>query len=324
LKQGLDAKWWGVEKCITIPSTGTYFIGHAADNLMRIYVDGTLLYQFTGINAGNYEIWNLRRITLTEGKHTIRMAAYSYYGAHSVAMELYGSTEAVLKAGTESIIRSQTLLSTGDMLTDGNTLIYHTDNSGEKLSTNLTCRSGILPNMCDGTPNCGYKPKGACPDGYTRSADGQSCVPDGSFENKSEDLMLEKRPAHIAYSSAGAKFYNESGTAYEALSNDFWGMANCSVGSFARVAGTSQSTYLNAAESVTYDTATNTSTRSTIAASSATCGRLNASGIWLKGRFELSWIGVNACLKVPESKTYYIGMGADNEMRVVIDGVKDH
>ncbi|HJT75398.1 MAG TPA: hypothetical protein VJ720_15285, partial [Chitinophaga sp.] len=40
LKDIPDGEWWGVEKCIEVPETKTYFIGYAADNLMAVYVDG--------------------------------------------------------------------------------------------------------------------------------------------------------------------------------------------------------------------------------------------------------------------------------------------
>ena len=43
--------------------------------------------------------------------------------------------------------------------------------------------------------------------------------------------------------------------------------------------------------------------------------------MWLTGDYEGKWIGIKACLKVPESRIYYLGYGADNNAKIYIDDV---
>jgi hypothetical protein len=80
----------------------------------------------------------------------------------------------------------------------------------------------------------------------------------------------------------------------------------------------SESTDTTSASSVSV--AKSSSSSLSAMSSNTYCGRLNACGIWLQGAFNGKWIGVNTCLKVPESKVYYIGFGADNDIKLYLDG----
>jgi hypothetical protein len=52
-------------------------------------------------------------------------------------------------------------------------------------------------------------------------------------------------------------------------------------------------------------------------------GPMNRSGIWASGFFPTdTWLGFSACLEITETKTYYLGIGADNNFRFVLDGVE--
>jgi hypothetical protein len=59
-----------------------------------------------------------------------------------------------------------------------------------------------------------------------------------------------------------------------------------------------------------------------IGTSNSNIGRLNQAGVWTSngGNPEDTWIGFQHCLDVPESKKYLIGIGADNDTRLKING----
>jgi hypothetical protein len=52
-----------------------------------------------------------------------------------------------------------------------------------------------------------------------------------------------------------------------------------------------------------------------------TDGPLNRTGLWAVSALTNQYIGFAICLEVPETKTYYIGVGADNLAMIRVDGV---
>lgn len=311
LQQAKDNSWWGIEKCIDVPVTKNYFIGHAGDDLMRIYVDGRLIKEFAGEDQNNQQIWNIRQVKLTAGKHVIRMDALNLYYQKAAAMEIYNTDSATLRGiNSAAALKNVTLFSTQNAATDNNLLAFYLDPSGGKYAVNYTCSNGANPAMCDGTPNCGFKPKGACPDGYTASADGQACVPNASSVSTDTGLLVAQGNQLAVYSQEGAVFYNAAGTVDARRKSSVWGSDSCQIFTFSRMAAVT-------ASSETDDTLQTLAARS---ASNGYCGMLNATGIWLRQPYDLKWIGFEACLQVPESKWYYIGYGADNMVRIYIDG----
>jgi hypothetical protein len=255
---------------------------------MGIYIDGKLFYDFHDPNNQTwFKSWRVREKTLTAGKHIIQIDAVNAETKKAVAVEIYSLDAATLMQGDATTIANHTIFSTASLIDDNTALVFDADSYGNKFDQSLTCSAGQTLEMCDGTPNCGYKPKGACPEGYTPSADGQACVPIGGGEDTDAALGLARGIQNAAYSLQGAAFYNADATYNSRTTDPFWGSGDC---------GT-----INAR-------------------SSSLCGRLNASGIWLNSAFDNQWIGMNTCLVVPESKIYYIGYGADNDIRLYIDG----
>jgi hypothetical protein len=288
MKGNVNGHWWGIEKCINIPADGVYNIGYASDNLMGIYIDGKLFYDFHDpTNQTWFKSWRIREKALTAGKHIIQIDAVNADTKRAMAVEIYSLDAATLIQGDATTIANHTIFSTASLEDDNTALVFDADSYGNKFDQSLTCSGGQTLEMCDGTPNCGYKPKGACPEGYTASADGQACVPIGGGEDTASALGLTRAVQNAAYSLQGAAFYNADATYNSRVTDPFWGSDDC---------GT-------------------INTRS-----SGLCGRLNVSGIWLNSAFDDQWIGMNTCLVVPQSKIYYIGYGADNEIRLYIDG----
>jgi hypothetical protein len=68
-------EWVGFEKCLDFPSSKIYYFGFAADNGMKIYVDGATYPQWELVNNDNnsFKYWTVRPLYLSAGKHTIRM-----------------------------------------------------------------------------------------------------------------------------------------------------------------------------------------------------------------------------------------------------------
>ena len=51
-------------------------------------------------------------------------------------------------------------------------------------------------------------------------------------------------------------------------------------------------------------------------------GPLNRSAVWSLTQFPINtWLGFSVCVTVPETKVYWVGLGADNNFRISIDGV---
>jgi hypothetical protein len=330
MKSNQDGAWWGFKKCINITTAKDYYIGYGGDDLMTVYLDGVVLDQLSDAANSNqhFEYWRVRRVTLSAGKHTIQVGVVNATGAKAVALEVYNTTLDTLVAGNESAIRRATIFSTADFKTKGdhNVLVFNTTATGVINERNYICGSGTL-SICDGSPNCGFKPKGSCPDGYVPSADGMGCVPIGGGEDTSRLLNIAEADHLAEYSSQGAILHNADGSEGARLTAPFWGGLNCSIIN----TRTSAKIARNIAVSATNAPVQGTDTISRFApralsvqssSSNSFCGRLNYAGFWLQGGFDDNnqWIGVNTCLKIPESKVYYIGFGADNDIRLYIDG----
>jgi len=161
----------------------------------------------------------------------------------------------------------------------------------------------------------------SCPSGYAESADGKSCVP-VSVTDSDTALVLAQGSQNAAYSQQGAIFYDANGVAGTRISNtSFWGMPNCTLPIQSRVAASAVSFPQTDDSDISSDSVGAGFRSAAVAASTSLCGRLNYSGIWLKGAFDKQWIGVNTCLKITQAGTYYVGFGADNQIRIYIDGV---
>ncbi|WP_343670452.1 hypothetical protein [Chitinophaga sp.] len=340
--------WWGVEKCIEIKTAGVYFIGYAADNVMRVYIDNKLLQpQFRGDSRSYYQAWRIRKKYLAAGKHIIRMDAANAGDVKAAAVEVYGSSEATLMAGDAQTIEDEMIFSSKTLVGDKNALLFYTDGDGNRGSKNYRCDNGMDLNLCDGTPNCGYKPKQACPDGYVLSADGQACTTPMTINNDTS-LQIRTGYRNPTYSQWGALFFNSSGQVVDSIRNDpFWGYRCDGVdpdeqgtggyippddqGSLDSVT-TSSVVTASAARVAKVTSDSSTSLRAMVASVSSSinyttgCGRLNATSVWLRENFAQKWIGMNFCVKVPVGKQYYIGYGVDNHIRIYIDGMlwKEH
>lgn len=332
LKQRPLHDWWGVEKCIDIPA-GTYFIGYAADNAMRLKIDEVDVQpQFRGGSESFYEAWRIRKFTIAKsGKHIIRMDAANAEANMSAAFEIYNSSEATLVAGDKETIEKERIYSSVQLLTDPNKVLYYTDGDDNRGTQSFRCDNGMPLTKCDGTFNCGYKPKQACPDGYTLSADGQACTVPTTMDNQT-GLTIVRGSNNPTYGQWGTLFFNSAGQVVDSVRADpFWGYRCDGVDPYDQ--GTGGHIPTDDLTDVPTTDPGNGTVISRVSASAAVtpnytsgCGRLNAVGVWLNNSWGNNWIGMNVCVKIPVGKVYYIGYGVDNNVRIYIDGTlwKEH
>ena len=307
-----DGIWWGFEKCLNITVEADYYIGYGVDERMQLLVDNVMLEEFVNPSDSYFNSWRIRKKHLTVGKHTIRMNAINGNALKAAALEVYNSSLTTLKGGNRTLIEQERLFSTKDMLdgTDISVVLFYLDDNHNKYLQNLGCPVGTL-DVCDATPNCGFKEKGACPDGYKSGADGLSCVPiAGSAETDAStdlDFIVGNRSQY--YARYGTRFFSVDGVR-DSVPNptgSYWAICLRDRPTFAR-------------EAIADTPRLAMKSLLAIGDPNPSCGILNALGVWIKGGLVNQWIGVHTCLKVPETKLYYIGLGFDNEGRIFIDG----
>ncbi|MBW8682704.1 PA14 domain-containing protein [Chitinophaga rhizophila] len=304
--------WWGFEKCITIDTDEDVFIGHAADQSMKIFIDGMPYYHFDN-GSDNISSWNIRSLHLSKGKHIFRIEASTARASQAMGFELYVASKQVLFAGTSPSILEKRLYSTEFLKNDPDALLFVRNGENGAIGwANYTCATGKNPDLCDGPVNCGYAEKGSCPEGYTRSADGLTCIPKVQEDMSAGGLAITAGKQYNRFGENGAWFYDLKGNEVGRSASGPWAPCGTGGGAGARTAVSGMA--------VARDSSMAKSLAVNASASSA-CGRLNDAGIWFSGGpYMNQWIGINRCITVPESKVYYMGMAVDNQMRVFIDG----
>jgi hypothetical protein len=91
----------GFTDTLYTPTTGTYYIGMGADNRIRVFIDGQLLYHLDDANSlRNFEIWHIYPFTFTQGIHTIRVEGYNQSDVALFGLEVYNNTEQEIRNAT--------------------------------------------------------------------------------------------------------------------------------------------------------------------------------------------------------------------------------
>ena len=146
-----DNNWAGFTKCIDIVSGGTYYVGIAADNNSRFYVNGVLIVNFSNSVLENFRKWSVFPVQFNSGLNIIQMEG-SNSGTRgrgnlaTFAAEIYYPTDfttLVNASGTGS--------------TQANVLYSTINNIGGRFDTGtnigFTCPSGFILNNCS-SPIC--------------------------------------------------------------------------------------------------------------------------------------------------------------------------
>lgn len=107
--------WTGFSIPVYFPQNGNYFIGLAADNLIRVTIDDTLFMTFTStVDGENFRIWHIYPKYFTKGNHTFKIEGYNAGNEQSFGLEIYNNTETQIR-NAESYADLNLLLSTKDL-----------------------------------------------------------------------------------------------------------------------------------------------------------------------------------------------------------------
>jgi len=153
--------WIGFSKCIELPTSGTYSVGLAADNLTRFKINGELFYTVTGSTSTAFQYWSIFEITLSAGTNVIEMEGYNISGQASFGAEIYQSTISNLTGlTTTSDLDRFTIFTTKDFRyeTNGNFPVEFQlgDLSG------YSCPSGYFLNTCGTGFTCSILIESGC------------------------------------------------------------------------------------------------------------------------------------------------------------------
>lgn len=305
---------WGMEFCVDMNfddggwAQGPFYVGFAVDNNAKFYIDGTEFANLSGGGTDNHTTWYVKPLYVSKDKHTFRIEAEDWptppgqANMATVAMEIYlPGSETALTSGDIAQIESKRIFTTRNLVNDPNVNVYVLSSlGGTRSSERWRCPNGGSIQPCDGTPHCGSAMPGECPEGYTKSADGQACIPN-LIQSSDSRLNVIEAPDDSTYDMHGA-LLQESGYSDQTLTSSLWGgpgYSDCSVSTFAR---------MNADNVII----------------KKFCGRLNGAGVRLEGDLinnSVDWTGISYCVDLPYSREYYIGYSASSQVKIYIDDV---
>jgi hypothetical protein len=132
-------------RCIEVPVTGKYCIGIAADNYVKISIDGTLVFYAVNNETQNFNSWWVLEIDLAEGPHVIELEGKNQSACAAFAAEIYQATAATLQTfSTQAQVDDTLIFSTLNRV--GTTFDIGEDSGA-------SCPNGFAFDTCD-TGNC--------------------------------------------------------------------------------------------------------------------------------------------------------------------------
>ena len=136
-------EWIGFSKCVDVETTKKYSMGMAADNRMRLKINGQLIAKFdSSATQSNFKYWHVIEITLNAGANIIEMVGYNDGSIAAFGAEIYDV----------DIVTLQTLTTTGELepyiLWSTRDRIGETFDIGEV--SGYTCPDGTAYDSCIG------------------------------------------------------------------------------------------------------------------------------------------------------------------------------
>tara|TARA_B110000967_G_scaffold208545_1_gene261119 strand:- start:3533 stop:5896 length:2364 start_codon:yes stop_codon:yes gene_type:complete len=139
-------KWIGFSKCINAPTAKEYFIGFAADNRLRVSINGTQIVNFNSGNGYHFKYWHIVPVQLEKGINYIELEGYNDEDEKAFGAEIYNTTEAELASFTsEAQLDSVILFSTKERIGSDFDL-------GE--NTGYSCPAGYALDLCGSSAIC--------------------------------------------------------------------------------------------------------------------------------------------------------------------------
>lgn len=134
--------WGGFTQCIDILSAGTYYVGIAADNRCRFFVNGVLVADFNTDIVVNFRKWSVFPIQLNSGVNIIEMQGYDSGVDSAFAAEVYYPIDFATLTGA-----------TNTGATQANVLFSTVQRIGSRFDTGdgigYSCPAGFVLNSCD-------------------------------------------------------------------------------------------------------------------------------------------------------------------------------
>lgn len=279
-------QWFRVTKDFAVPREGLYCMGGGGDDMFRIYINGELVMDRSAFHESNYHVWRVKQIYLKEGYNRVTLEFANAGGERMIGWELYDNTvQELMELPNDVGVKPNVILSTQGIVNDGDYQSFSIDGSGNIQASLYYCPG--FPQTDERIPYCVSTPVGECPPGYTKSADGLSCVLPSTI-NPDTRLNLVGFAGSTSmppiFSLKGAEIRNSSGTPVGTnTSSCFFGLPPHPP---------------------------------------PTCGRLKNAGVWINDAASLEGakVGIRACFTVEEAGTYYLGSGATGGLEVRIDG----
>lgn len=142
-------EWTGITCCITVPETKLYCIGFAADDFVRISINGVLYIQRIPPNSNpdTYIIWHIMPLTLNAGINNIQYEVRGESPPDALGFEVYDATPAQLSIVTTEAELIPYIKYSSESLLPPNPQAYF-DIGG--VSSGYTCPEGYVLSTCDG------------------------------------------------------------------------------------------------------------------------------------------------------------------------------
>ena len=150
---------------VQVPSTKTYYIGIAGDNLCQIKINGTaVISQPTGRRSNNFKFWKIYPFVLNAGPNLIELQGTNEDLWGSFAAEIYDNTLEELSTATQDSDLNF-IFSTGDYL-PARTVVWPDACVRDLVTNNWVCpeSSSLAQGSKYGQAFCTSY---SCPEGYT-------------------------------------------------------------------------------------------------------------------------------------------------------------
>lgn len=158
--QGVTDTWMGMETCFTATTSGTYSLGYGVDDLMRIFIDNVQIVN-TPAPGSYWSTWTVIPVSMTAGKHTIRVEFLNSYMAGGTettnpgiaGVEVYNQSPDVLYGLSDA--SANTIFSTGNMVYPNNSVnTYVLDANNVRRIARYDCIENLcnVPFVCESRP----------------------------------------------------------------------------------------------------------------------------------------------------------------------------